>query len=145
MSQVVPCATSLNLRRRSGRFHGSPDADTGAWRGCVLCPKSQLSRSELQGWGCDYALNRDTEMHTRGALEDWPRHFLRVPQEASGRQLTVLCPRWLTGPQPPGAAHRSLPSPSAPSQVHPAPSSVLKHIGNINLSPAIHLGWRWLR
>lgn len=50
-------------------------------------------------------------------------------------------------PQPTGVGPPSLPPlpPQRLPRFHPAPRSVLKHAGNINLSPAIHLCCCWLR
>lgn len=50
--------------------------------------------------------------------------------------------------RPPSPVGRIM-SPSLPAQLpptfRPAPSGISKHAENINLSPAIHLSWRWPR
>lgn len=84
-----------------------------------------------------HALDIGVKMRACGVWDNWAQGIPRGPLGSSRKGTGSR------SSQPFVPAHRG--RSSLLPRSHPAPSGVLKHIGNINTSPAICLGWCWLR
>lgn len=101
---------------------------------------AQLARSEPQ-----MALNLCSEYRHKDTLEDGARGTPQGPPGSFRKGSDSHASQEVE--RPPARCGRSslFPAPSAPSQILSCLISVLKPTGNICSSPAVRLGWCWLR